>query len=218
MGDDEITNRVNLWLDQTGYPLEMRVASAFRSADLRDPWEVSANLWYDDVTTSAFREADLYASWVDFDHAVSVSFTLIIECKSTQQPWVIFRDDQAQPPSDGITVLDPYWAIGLRLLNQQYPAQLQDFCKALSKHMSGFLTLKEFTWPGYAIAEAFKRPNERDVAHNAVLQAISAAQGLGSPMRHFDTRREPELWHLESLRLRWQSRHRQPNRVYASPS
>lgn len=74
--------KVREWLEQQGFTLEMKTASAFRSAG----FEVQQSSHYIDPETGKGREIDVVAS--DPDHIGVVDITFLIECKSTKKPWL----------------------------------------------------------------------------------------------------------------------------------
>ncbi|WP_339727785.1 hypothetical protein [uncultured Gimesia sp.] len=85
---------IEKWLAKSGYPLEMRVASAFRSVGFR----VTQSTYLNDIETQKPREVDLIATWqqsVKNGWWMNVSF--VIECKSTtNKPWVFFTGDATE--------------------------------------------------------------------------------------------------------------------------
>jgi hypothetical protein len=63
LGDSNLQSKVESRLTRTGFPLEMRVAKAFRDAVEGDlDWIVLNNQSYVDSQTGAIREIDLTAS------------------------------------------------------------------------------------------------------------------------------------------------------------
>jgi len=83
----ELEDKVRVWLDEQGYPLEMRVACAFRRAGFR----VTQSDYYCDPTTKAQREIDVVA-YIDCEieeRVVRIQF--MVECKmSRSKPWLMF--------------------------------------------------------------------------------------------------------------------------------
>ena len=94
----DLEGKIRAWLDEQGYPLEMRVACAFRRAGFR----VFQSDYYRDRQSDAFREIDVVAS---ADHRVGtllIRFQFVIECKSARnKPWLMFcsRDAAIAPPA-----------------------------------------------------------------------------------------------------------------------
>ncbi len=77
------------WLEKSGFPLEMRAASAFREVG----FDVRQSSTYSDPETGTGREIDIVASDPDIIGVIQIS--CIIECKATQKPWVILLSDDA---------------------------------------------------------------------------------------------------------------------------
>jgi len=96
MATGELQGKIRAWLDEQGYPLEMRVARTFRRAGFR----VLQSDYYRDSETEAFRELDVVAS---LDHRIDdlhLRIQFIIECKSSRsKPWLMFcsRDATLAP-------------------------------------------------------------------------------------------------------------------------
>lgn len=173
---DSLTSKVNEWLDKSGYPLEMRVTQRLHSAPLSQQWERDPNLLYTDADTGTSRETDYYLDLWEDNKWFNIVFRLVIECKSTTTPWVVF-----QRPN-GIAQVSPVKPSSLWDVNRNltyYFAQRSGQMTRVVAALELFLRGRVSTWPapGYAIAEAFKGPNDRDVAYNAARQALSAAVG-----------------------------------------
>lgn len=168
---EELASKVSAWLAQTGYPLEMRVAQRLSSAQLARDWELAPNAIYVDPITKDERETDYSLEWWQGEDAFMLSYRIVMECKNTAQPWVVFRRAGAAGQSASIFKSYPnltyYWESSL--------GQLRGLLDSLDKYLAG----RVHSWPssGYAIVEAFKQSNGKDVAHNSVRQALSAAVG-----------------------------------------
>jgi hypothetical protein len=83
----DLEDKIRSWLDEQGYPLEMRVARAFRQAGFR----VFQSDYYRDPQTDNPREIDVvaYADAHIDDLLLRIQF--IIECKSSRsKPWLVF--------------------------------------------------------------------------------------------------------------------------------
>ncbi|WP_300016906.1 hypothetical protein [Pseudonocardia sp.] len=169
---DELTAKIDTWLTKTGYPLEMRVAQRLISEQLGAKWEREPNVQYTDLITGQSRETDYYLDWWEDGPVFEVLSRIVIECKSTAQPWVVFRRpaDHGRAASlfDARSNLTYYW--------QQKTGQLSALVDALESYLEGRLTA--WPLPGYSIDEAFKGAGERDVAYNAVRQAVAAGVGV----------------------------------------
>lgn len=94
----ELQDKIKSWLDEHGYPLEMRVACAFRRAGFR----VIQSDYYRDPTTQTHRELDVVASLDLLVGELIVRIEFIIECKSSKsKPWLMFcsPDLRLAPPA-----------------------------------------------------------------------------------------------------------------------
>ena len=180
MGDDEqpaldeLESKVSAWLNRSGFPLEMRVAQAFKERLPHKEWEVETNVPYTDPTTGVTRERDLVANtYVDIwaRRGVSIALEYFVECKSTASPWVILKEEFDRP--DQLRPLFTAHGGGPRILRrEQHDGQLTKFCEMIDKYLKGRLPL--VPKPGYGIAEAFKAPNQNDATYGATRQVLAS--------------------------------------------
>jgi hypothetical protein len=77
------------WLNETGFPLEMTAASAFRQAG----FEVQQSATYVDLQSEKGREIDVLAS--DPDLIGFIDLSVVVECKSSTKPWVVLTSNDA---------------------------------------------------------------------------------------------------------------------------
>ena len=75
--------KVREWLETQGFSLEMRTASAFRTAG----FQVRQSSYYVDSETGKAREIDVLAIHPDIYGVIDIQF--IVECKSSSKPWVL---------------------------------------------------------------------------------------------------------------------------------
>ncbi len=75
--------KVREWLENQGFPLEMKAAAAFRTAG----FEVRQSSFYTDPETTKNREIDLVALDRDYSGVINIQF--IVECKTGKNPWVL---------------------------------------------------------------------------------------------------------------------------------
>ena len=161
-----LQNSVKEWLKKQGYPLELRVAAAFRGAG----FDVVQSTYLKDIESDKFREVDVLAT-MQYQVAngwwMHVSFT--IECKgaATDKPWLVFTSDQHD-------IDDLFW--------------LNWFPKVGVDGMAGALLLNRRTelFPmvffnksdkiGHSVTEALS--NGKDNAYCAIMKAIGSAQSL----------------------------------------
>jgi hypothetical protein len=166
------------WLQTHGYPLEMRVASAFRSAG----FEISQGAYFGDPATKKARELDVVA-WQSWNTGnIHWQLALICECKvAKHKPWVMFTRELR--PADTEDEFHYYRTPGSRLGKQL----ILRFRR--SDYAGGGLPIFEFAGrPGYGmqlanIGGVDTRASEqgrdpafdaaKKVAHAAVLHAAS---------------------------------------------
>ena len=75
--------KVEKWLIEQGFSLEMRTASAFREVG----FEVRQSTLYRDPETEKSREVDVYA--IDPDDRGILGISFVVECKAAVKPWVL---------------------------------------------------------------------------------------------------------------------------------
>jgi hypothetical protein len=83
----ELETKIKSWLDEQGYPLEMRVARAFRQAG----FSVLQSDYYEDPKTKTQREIDVVATVGKNYEKILFRLQFVIECKlSKNKPWILF--------------------------------------------------------------------------------------------------------------------------------
>jgi hypothetical protein len=88
-----IEQRLHEWLENQGYPLEMRVAKAFQAAGAR----VIQSEYYVDPVKDESREIDVVADWQQRLDDTLVTITFVVECKSSKdKPWILFVSPEAR--------------------------------------------------------------------------------------------------------------------------
>jgi hypothetical protein len=172
MADGDLQQKVESWLNKTGYPLEMRVARAFRGIEEKIAWYSEANTTYYDPETGTTREVDLRAFCMPTDSqedGITISVDMDLECKSTTTPWVILRESFRPQPIHPLIDIGGYTMHCVR--NQQARGQLDRFEVTLSEYLKDRLRLSPVA--GYGIAEAFKDKRNNDAAYLATQQVLS---------------------------------------------
>lgn len=89
MVDPDLQTKVEDWLREQGYPLELRTARTLR----RQGWHLHHSRRYKDPILGKEREIDLLAFYDDrgADPAPRIHGHFVIECKWTpKKPWVLF--------------------------------------------------------------------------------------------------------------------------------
>lgn len=89
---DEVINKIVKWVNDQGYPLEMRVASAAQEKGFR----VVQSEYYFDPESGDSRELDVLAHKQKQINNALFRVSLLIECKrSTDKPWVLFTSSKS---------------------------------------------------------------------------------------------------------------------------
>ena len=162
-----ITEEVHTWLEGEGFPLEMRVAAAFRKAG----FEVRQSDVYMDHESGKTREIDVIATDSDYLGVVVTHF--VIECKSSKKPWILLSSD------DALSNYKNLLAFGVLSEN---------VLKVLASRITSEESLHALPWlsmgrrGGYALRQAFSK--NLDVAYTA---AISVAKACGDLAHSTDT-------------------------------
>ncbi len=151
------------WVESQGYSLEMRAASAFRSAGFES---VRQSSYYSDPETSKPREMDVEVICRSTSGFVDIRF--FVECKSGNKPWVLFSSPDT-------------------LVNYN---RLFAFC-AMSKQARKFFAqfehfpelFKRFAWlkkdgviGGYSLRQAFSK--DVDPAYTAAMNVVKICNNL----------------------------------------
>lgn len=80
-------NKVLEWINKSGFPLEMESAKAFRNAG----FDVRQSATHLDLEERKGREIDVLASDPDWIGVVEINY--VLECKSSDKPWVVLMAD-----------------------------------------------------------------------------------------------------------------------------
>lgn len=162
--------KLNSWLNNSGYPLEMRVASIVRKQKklaVRQGWH------FIDPESGDSREIDVVCTARDIRGFAEVNF--VIECKATNKPWVIFSSEDAADSyhrlsSFGLFSNDAHKAISEQIFSSSLE---NDYVNIDSSLIPWF---KKDGLVGYSVAQAFD--GNKDIPYNASLSCIKAATWL----------------------------------------
>jgi hypothetical protein len=160
--------KVKQWLEGQGFSLEMRTASAFRKAR----FEVRQSTYYIDPETRKPREIDVLASLYDLTGIVRVHF--VVECKSSQKPWVLLSS------RDTLTGYNRIHAFGA--LNQTARSLLMKHFQELVHDRLPWLEKPDLV--AYSFRQAF---SEVDVAYTASIGVVKACESLVRATSRYDT-------------------------------
>jgi hypothetical protein len=159
--------RVKKWVEGEGYPLEMKAAAAFRGAG----FEVRQAQYYIDSDSGKSREIDVVAQVSD--HYGLASMRVVVECKTTEKPWVVFSSPHT------LRNYNKLFALGI--LSEAVLKALTDLSAGgiakLSEQLRWFAKSGS---AGYAAAQAFT--GNQELPFSAAMGAVKAclAQGPGS--------------------------------------
>ncbi|MCU1586969.1 MAG: hypothetical protein JWN31_462 [Frankiales bacterium] len=148
------------WLETNGYPLEMRVAKAFREAGAN----VTASDHYIDPETDKGREIDVVAyRHVVADNRLALIVSAVVECKNVPsgKQWVAFQGDGILP--------------GMLIYRERVASPLGDaWLRGLAE--SHDVPILNNTVPhAHGITTTHQDGSTRDTAYQAVTGAVHAA-------------------------------------------
>lgn len=163
----DFEDKIKNWLNEQGYPLEMRVAGAFRRAGFR----VVQSEHYDDPVTGTHREIDVVASLSRRLEGLLLRVEFLIECKSSRsKPWLMFcAADQrlANPARVAQRTASEIGSEALLKLAQRKDIQQLDLFAVTHP-------------PAYAITQAFTSGS--DVAYTALTTVAAGAAAAAIQM------------------------------------
>jgi hypothetical protein len=148
---DGLVEKVRTWLDDQGYPLEMRVARTFRKAGFNVAQSVCT---FDRKSDRPFEIDVLAKKDVSLtDRAICVS--IVIECKDPkkEKPWLLFQPDKGVS-DDTDWFLFPKCAVSSLNGKQCAAIKNSEKARALSFLNSGQLG-------GYGLRQAFVEEEDR---------------------------------------------------------
>jgi len=177
----DLSDKVRTWLAGTGFPLEFRVADAARS---HMPHWLEQSRYFTDPTTGKVRETDVVVQWVGESGQVFANITLVIECKSKPQPWVVFDNNLVDNDARARLDWSVFWATERENL---YGAIVDDGVPTVSSYVDVEKTLFRMSRLGTGIVSALGNEESRrgggaDGAWEAVQAAVAAAHGVGKDM------------------------------------
>lgn len=150
---------VRTWLDEQGFPLEMKTAAAFRAAG----FEVRQSSYYIDQETGKGREIDVLATDPDPYMLGATRIVFVIECKSSKKPWLLLQSP------DTLVGFLRYAAFGVLS---------KTALKAFLEHHEWIDTLPWLKKPllaGYSLRQAL---GDKDIAYSASITVAKACEDL----------------------------------------
>lgn len=174
---NDFMNQVRKWLETQGYPLELKVAKAFRDADAA----VLQSDYYADPETDEQREIDVrayYSSETADRDLLRVEF--LVECKRVpEKPWVLFASSRRISKRAAVAQRVGSRAGSRFLLRAAQDGVLQDL---------ELLQLPKRT--AYGLAEAFGK-DQTDTPYRAMMSASKAAFAT---CKQYDQYRRREMY------------------------
>jgi len=162
-----IEKKISDWLVNTGFPLEMEVATILRKRGL----SVFQADYYLDPKSNEYREIDVVAT-IDYFVAPKeghlLRFEILCECKTSRdKPWLFFVDDSAMPQDRLLMFNRAGNQFATRLLN-----------KAANHSAGNPPPLFAFERPpAYGVTQGFgKKQNDLDTGYAALMQVANATR------------------------------------------
>jgi hypothetical protein len=165
----ELEKRVESWLNSTGYPLEMRVVRTVKDSGGR--WTVEANQTYRDRSTGAHREVDLALGRSCSTQGFNFWIELVIECKSTSEPWVVLRHHSSSPTFPQLNLYG--FNLPMAIVDSD-DSNMLSFLERVARDIDGAVPARPES--GHAIVEAFRKAGAKDSAYSATRQVMSAVR------------------------------------------
>lgn len=154
-----VEKRLEEWVRQQGYPLELAVANQFRQGE----FSVVQGTYYEDPQEKIAREIDVVATRYSTTSACDLQFTAVLECKSSsEKPWVVFTS---------LTRKNERAAVRLRAASLAGKTYLTK--GALDQDVRALELFQLRARVGYGVTQAFT--GGKDVAYAALMGAAKAA-------------------------------------------
>jgi hypothetical protein len=165
MSGEKIEEKIKKWLKSSGFPLEMDAAHIFRE----EGFEVRQSVILRDIQEEKPREVDILASFPYEQDLGLTKITCVLECKSSQQPWLIFSANDTLSNYNklyALAVMSPDAIAGFMdiILERRYLTSWQYF------HNSAKC--------GYSLRQPF---SEKDTAYSAAMNVLKACRNLVEP-------------------------------------
>ncbi|WP_155648680.1 hypothetical protein [Burkholderia pseudomultivorans] len=168
--EQELNNKVIRWLRETGFPLEMEAAAAFRNAG----FDVRQSGTFRDPESNKGREIDVLASDPDLIGIIEISF--IIECKATHKPWIVLTAPDAFSNFNRMTAFSVLSRDARKALASRLQAPPHKLRKYIERSNKG----------GYGLRQALG--NGDDAAYTAAMSALKGCHDLAlKTSNHFPT-------------------------------
>ena len=159
--DNNLKKSVSAWLEEQGYPLEMRVASILKKEGFR----VIQSEYFSDPETGDSRELDIVAYAQKQIGEVLIRVSLIIECKrSVDKPWLLFKSKESRLANPARVVQ--------RATNTLGSIYLRELCQNEEVQKLSLFSLAEN--PAYGVTQALT--SGKDICYSALTSVSKAAR------------------------------------------
>ena len=180
---DELKNKIIKWLNEQGYPLEMRISASLQQKGFR----VVQSEYFIDPESGDYREIDVVALVQKEIDDVLFRVTLLIECKlSTDKPWLLFTSKETRLANPACVAQRAANSLGTRYL---YEICNNDHVQKLS-----IFSLPER--PAYGVTQALTQG--KDVCYSA---ATSVSKATFSTVAELDEKRRQQDENICSIIL-----------------
>lgn len=159
----ELEEKVKTWINEQGYPLEMRVAKEFR----KNGFIARQSEYFIDHESGDSREIDVIASRQRKIGEILVRVTVCIECKvAKKHPWIIFCSQDTRIAKPAAVVQRPATMLGNEFLDR--------IAENKYAHNTPFFKLENRN--GYSVTEAFT--SGKDNAYSSCISVAKCARSL----------------------------------------
>jgi hypothetical protein len=163
----EQMDNIRKWLNENGYPLEMKAAQIFRNAG----FSVEQSDYYLDTESEAYRELDIVATLFGETDRVHYSMRILVECKVCKdKPWLLFTESMDTRKSLRLTI-HPGNELGTQMAKQF----------KFNKELGTLPILSEQDVTGYALVESMRNSDKKDNTYAALM---GLSKGLYAFSKH----------------------------------
>lgn len=163
---NSIESKVSEWLNKSGYPLEMLVATKMQAAG----FAVVQSEYYEDTESGKWRETDVIGYVHAHGKTCRTILALTVECKGGRdKPWVLFTSTDRYP--DGLSV-------SRRASTEAGQSVLRTL--ALKEEVRSSPLFAVPARPGYGLTVALRDGDKQNPAYEALQAVCKAALGIVS--------------------------------------
>jgi len=164
-----LEDEIKKWLENTGFPLEMKAADVFREQG----YDVRQSFVVKDMQEEKPREIDVIANFpYELDRGM-IRITCVLECKSSRQPWLVFHADDVL---SGYSKLHSFAVLS----DDARAAFVEVLFSNKEKYKPEWSYFSDSTKCGYALRQPM---TDKDTAFTAAMNVLKAARNIVQP-RH----------------------------------